>query len=57
MDSQLAEHAAMYSAFFVLREILDFFLPFHEVMAGPKLKHHHEDIFLSEALPSQSKSI
>jgi hypothetical protein len=57
MASQLAEHVAMYSASVVLREILDCFLLFHEVMADPKLKQHPEVIFLSEALPSQSESV
>ena len=43
---QLGEHAAMYSSFAVLREILDCFLLFHEIMADPKLKQHLEVIFL-----------
>jgi hypothetical protein len=57
MASQLAEHATMYSTYVMLREILDFFLLFHKVMADPKLKQHHEVIFMSEALPTQSKSV
>jgi hypothetical protein len=46
MASQLAEHAAMYSAFIVLREILDCFLLCHEVMVDPKLNQHLEVLFL-----------
>jgi hypothetical protein len=57
MASQLAEHVAMYSAFVMLREILDYFLLFHEVMVDPKLKQHPEVLFLSEALPAQSQSV
>jgi hypothetical protein len=55
--SQLAEHAAMYSASDVLREILDFFLLYHEIMANPKLKQHPEVLFLSATLPAQSESV
>jgi hypothetical protein len=54
MDSPLAEHAAMYSSFVVLREILDLLLLFHEVMVDPKLKQHPKVLFLFEALPDQS---
>jgi hypothetical protein len=50
--SQLAEHAAMYSAYTVLRAILDFFLLCHEIMADPKLKQHLEVLFLSATLPA-----
>jgi hypothetical protein len=57
MASQLVEHDAMYSASVVLREILYFFLLFHEVMAYPKLKQHPKVLFLSEALPAQSESV
>jgi hypothetical protein len=57
MDSQLAEHAAMYSASVVLREILDCFLLCYEVMADPRLKQHPEVVFLSKTLPAQSESI
>jgi hypothetical protein len=57
MASQLAEHAAMYFAYVVLRAILDCFLLFHEVMVDPKLKQHPEVLFLSEALPAQSESV
>jgi hypothetical protein len=57
MALQLAEHVAMYSTYVVLRAILDWFLLCHEVMADPKLKQHHEVLFLSEALPSQSESV
>jgi hypothetical protein len=57
MVSQLVEHAAMYSASVVLREILDCFLLFHEVMADPKLKQHPEVLFPFEALPAQYKSV
>jgi hypothetical protein len=45
--SQLAEHAAIYSSFVVLREILDCFLICHEVMVDPILKQHPEVLFLS----------
>jgi hypothetical protein len=55
--SQLAEHGVMNSTFVVLRVILDLFLLCHEVMADPKLKQYPEVIFLSEALPTQSKSV
>jgi hypothetical protein len=57
MASQLAEHVAMYSLSVVLRAILDCFMLCHEVMADPKLKQHHEVIFLSEALLAQSESV
>jgi hypothetical protein len=57
MDSQLVEHAAMYSSSVVLREILDCFLLCHEVMADLKLKEHPEVLFLSETLTSQSESV
>jgi hypothetical protein len=57
MDSQLAEHVAMYFAYVVLKEILDCFLLCHEVMADPELKQHPEVIFLYEALPTQSESV
>jgi hypothetical protein len=55
--SQLAEHAAMYSAFAVLRAILDCFLLCHEIMADPKLKQHPEVLFLSATFPAQSASV
>ena len=57
MASQMAEHAAMYSAYAVLRAILDCFLLCHEVMADPRLKQHPEVLFLSETLPAQSESV
>ena len=57
MDSQLVEKAAIYSTYAVLRATLDCFLLSHEIMADPRLKHHHEVLFLSETLPAQSKSI
>jgi hypothetical protein len=57
MASQLVKHVAMYSASAVMREILDFFLLCHEVMADPKLKQHYEVLFLSEALLAQSESV
>ena len=53
----MAEHVAMYSASTVLREILDCFLLYYEVMDDLKLKQHPEVIFLSEALLSQSESV
>jgi hypothetical protein len=53
MDSQLVEHAAIYSAFVVLAEILGSFLLYHEVMADPRLKQHPEVLFLLETLPTQ----
>jgi hypothetical protein len=46
MATPLTEHAAIYSSSAVLREIMDCFLLFHEVMAGPRLKQHLEVIFL-----------
>jgi hypothetical protein len=55
--SQLAEHAAMYSASTVLRAILDCFLLCHEIMIDPKLKQHPEVLFLSAMLPAQSESV
>jgi hypothetical protein len=55
MASQLAEHVVMHFSFVVLKEILDCFLLFHEIMADPKLKHHPELFFLSETLPTQSE--
>jgi hypothetical protein len=57
MASQLAEHAAMYSAFVVLGAILDCFLLCHEIMADLRLKQHLEVFFLSETLPAQSESV
>jgi hypothetical protein len=57
MDSQLEEHATMYSASVVLEAILYFSLLCHEVMAGPRLKQHLEVLFLSETLPAQSESV
>jgi hypothetical protein len=57
MASQLAEHAAMYSAYVVLRAILDCFLLYHEIMVDPRLKQHPEVLFLSETLPTQSESV
>jgi hypothetical protein len=57
MASQLAEHAAIYSASIVLRAILDCYLLYHEVMVDPRLKQHPELLFLSETLPAQSESV
>ena len=57
MASQLAEHAAMYSASVVLRAMLDCFLLYHEIIADPRLKQHPEVLFLSEALPAQFESV
>jgi hypothetical protein len=57
MASQLAEHATIYFSSVVLREILDCFLLFHEVMADPRLKQHPEVLFLSETLPAQFESV
>jgi hypothetical protein len=57
MDSQLAEYDAMYSASIILREILDCFMIFHEVMVEPKLKQHLEILVFSEELPTQYESI
>jgi hypothetical protein len=57
MASQLAEHAAIYFSSSLSREILDCFMLCHEIMVELKLKQHHEMLFLSEALPAQSKSI
>jgi hypothetical protein len=57
MASQLAKHAAMYYASSVLRQKLDCFLLFHEVMADPRLKQHPEVLFLTETLPTQSESV
>jgi hypothetical protein len=54
MDSQLVEHATMYSSSVMLREILYFFLLCHEFMADPRLKKYLEVLFLSETLPAQS---
>jgi hypothetical protein len=45
LDSQLAKHDAMYYASTKLREILDCFLLFQEVMDVPKLKQHLEVFF------------
>jgi hypothetical protein len=57
MASQLVEHATMYYASVMLREMFDCFLLFHEIMADPRLKQHPEVLFLSETLPSQYESI
>jgi hypothetical protein len=53
----MAEHAAMYYAFIVLRAMLDCFLLYHEIMVDPRLKQHPEVLFLSETLPAQSESV
>jgi hypothetical protein len=50
-------HPYVVVAFVVLREILDCFLLFHEVMADPILKQHPEVLFLLETLPTQSESV
>jgi hypothetical protein len=55
--SQLAEHATMYSASAMLREMLDFFLLYHKIIADPKMKQHPEVVFLLETLPAQSASV
>jgi hypothetical protein len=57
MASQLAKHVVMYSAYVMLREIVDYFFLFHEFMADPELKQHLEVLFLSEALPAQFESV
>jgi hypothetical protein len=57
MASQMEEHVVMYYTSIVIREILDFFLLFHEVMADPRLKKHPEVVFLSETLPAQYESV
>jgi hypothetical protein len=57
MASQLAEHAAIYSASTVLGAILGCFLLCHEVMVDPGLKQHLEVLLLSETLPAQSESV
>jgi hypothetical protein len=57
MVSQLAKHLAMYYVFGMLREILDCVMLCHEFMADPKLKQHHEVLFLSETLPAQSELV
>ena len=57
MASQLEEHATMYYAYVVLREMLDCFLLCHEIMDNPRLKQHPEVLFLSETLPAQSESV
>jgi hypothetical protein len=57
MDSPLAEHVAIYSAYVLLRAILDCFLLCHEVMTDPRLNQHHEVLFISETLPVQSETI
>jgi hypothetical protein len=55
MASQLAEHATMYYASIVLREMLDCFLLYYEIMADTKLKQHPKVLFLSKTLPAQSE--
>jgi hypothetical protein len=55
MASQLAEQATMHFASVVLREMLDCFLLYHEIMDDPRLKKHPEVLFLSETLPAQSE--
>jgi TFIIF-interacting CTD phosphatase-like protein len=57
MDSQQVEHAAMYFTSTMLREILDYLLLFHEVMADHKLKQHSKVLFLFESLPAQSEAV
>jgi hypothetical protein len=52
MASQLVEHATMYYASVMLREMLDFFLLFHEIMVEPRLKQHPEVLFMLETLPT-----
>jgi hypothetical protein len=53
----MEEHATMFYASIVLKEMLDCFLLFHDIMADPKVKQHSEVIFLSETLLSQYKSV
>jgi hypothetical protein len=57
MASQLAKHATIYSAYVVLRAMLNFSLLFYEIMADPRLKQYLEVLFLSKTLPAQSESI
>jgi hypothetical protein len=57
MASQLVEHVAIYFVSVVLREIMDCFVIFHEVMTDPKLKQHPEVLFLSKSLLAQSESV
>jgi hypothetical protein len=57
MASQLTEHATMYYASVVLREILHCLLFYHEVMVDPRLKQHPKVLFLSKKLPSQYESV
>jgi hypothetical protein len=57
MASQLAEHAAMYSASVMLGAMLNCSQLCHEVMVDPRLKQHHEVLFLSETHPAQSESV
>ena len=57
MASPLEEHAEMYYASVVLREMFDCFLLFHEIMVETRLKQHPEVLFLSETLPTQSESV
>ena len=51
-----AEHAAMYSASVVLSAIPVYCLLNQEIMPNPKLKQHHDVLFLYLALPPQSES-
>ena len=57
MASQLVKQAAIYYAYVVLRETLDYFMLSHEIMADPRLRHPPEVLFLSETLPTQSESV
>jgi hypothetical protein len=56
-DSQLAKHVAIYFASVMMREILDCFLLYHEIMVDLRLKQHLEFLFLSETIPTQSELV
>ena len=57
MASQLAKQPSIYYAYAMLREMQDWFLLRHEIMADPILKYPPKLLFLSETLPSQYKSV
>jgi hypothetical protein len=56
MDSQLAKLAAMYLTSAELSDIESCFLLNKEITVDPKMKQHHEVLFVSISLPSQSES-
>jgi hypothetical protein len=56
MDSQLDILTSIYSASIDLSATKVFFVLNHDITVDPKMKQHHEVLFLSSALPAQYES-